>query len=387
MRSEPLDACSPLTIQGPLPELWFAVIERSEELCGFDQKVLYAQAAGAAGAIVFNNVPGAGLLTMGAMFVEPVDIPSVFVTYESGQRLLDAIELAKPAGPTARITPSSAEAAWSLLAMSLIAMVVLTCVLVTFYFVRRQHSGPSAAAALRRTAVMGTASARATAAQVRRLKSFTYRRAAQLPHDADSCSICLDDFEPGEKLKVLRCQHVFHQKCVDKWLVSRRAICPLCKADPFATEEEEAPRASNERTPLLATHRSRSGSDERAGGPTSAHSAPSAFASSSAAPLDGHEAAEAGPGGGGGQTSVGSGRHGEGGRRGGRRSRRNSRRSQRAGGEELGSMLEVAEAEDSAEVAVEIDADAAHDAVVVDIQEEAQEEAGGDADAESEGSS
>jgi Ring finger domain len=55
----------------------------------------------------------------------------------------------------------------------------------------------------------------------------------------DCCSICLDDYESGDVLRVLACQHVYHAKCIGKWLVERSAVCPLCKEDLFVEEEEE----------------------------------------------------------------------------------------------------------------------------------------------------
>ena len=45
-----------------------------------------------------------------------------------------------------------------------------------------------------------------------------------------TCSICIDDFEEGEKLRLLpRCGHLFHTDCILPWLTERKACCPLCK--------------------------------------------------------------------------------------------------------------------------------------------------------------
>lgn len=44
------------------------------------------------------------------------------------------------------------------------------------------------------------------------------------------CSICIDEFEAGERLTLLpRCQHAFHRDCIKPWLMERQGCCPLCK--------------------------------------------------------------------------------------------------------------------------------------------------------------
>ena len=48
------------------------------------------------------------------------------------------------------------------------------------------------------------------------------------------CSICIDDFILGEKVRMLpRCGHIFHLECVVPWLTEREDTCPLCKTPVF----------------------------------------------------------------------------------------------------------------------------------------------------------
>ncbi|KAL2125890.1 hypothetical protein VTI74DRAFT_2342 [Chaetomium olivicolor] len=43
------------------------------------------------------------------------------------------------------------------------------------------------------------------------------------------CSICTEDFQVGEDVRVLPCNHKFHPPCIDPWLVNVSGTCPLCR--------------------------------------------------------------------------------------------------------------------------------------------------------------
>ncbi|KAF2198119.1 hypothetical protein GQ43DRAFT_483568 [Delitschia confertaspora ATCC 74209] len=49
----------------------------------------------------------------------------------------------------------------------------------------------------------------------------------------DNCAICLDALENEDDVRGLTCGHAFHAGCLDPWLTSRRACCPLCKSDYY----------------------------------------------------------------------------------------------------------------------------------------------------------
>lgn len=43
------------------------------------------------------------------------------------------------------------------------------------------------------------------------------------------CTICQDDLAEGERVRAIRaCQHLFHSRCLDPWLISK-GDCPLCR--------------------------------------------------------------------------------------------------------------------------------------------------------------
>jgi len=41
------------------------------------------------------------------------------------------------------------------------------------------------------------------------------------------CTICTEDFNVGEDVRVLPCNHKFHPSCIDPWLVNVSGTCPL----------------------------------------------------------------------------------------------------------------------------------------------------------------
>ncbi|CAI6340657.1 unnamed protein product [Periconia digitata] len=87
------------------------------------------------------------------------------------------------------------------------------------------------------------------------------------PDEGLGCSICTDDFEKGQDLRVLPCNHKFHPECVDPWLLNVSGTCPLCRVDlrPVTsnTSEDEDQDPDHLAPPLASdadpAHRRRSG--------------------------------------------------------------------------------------------------------------------------------
>lgn len=69
------------------------------------------------------------------------------------------------------------------------------------------------------------------------------------PLELSCCSICLDEYEPGDRLRCLDpCHHAFHARCIGRWLSERSATCPLCKTELYDPDEgnEEEDSSSSE---------------------------------------------------------------------------------------------------------------------------------------------
>ncbi len=52
-----------------------------------------------------------------------------------------------------------------------------------------------------------------------------------LKHGAEAealcCSVCIDDFVEGEKVRILPCRHIYHQQCIDPWFLKKSGTCPI----------------------------------------------------------------------------------------------------------------------------------------------------------------
>ncbi|CAI9768061.1 unnamed protein product [Fraxinus pennsylvanica] len=43
------------------------------------------------------------------------------------------------------------------------------------------------------------------------------------------CAVCLCRIDEGDEVRELRCNHLYHRVCIDRWLGYGHKTCPLCR--------------------------------------------------------------------------------------------------------------------------------------------------------------
>ncbi|KAJ5541443.1 hypothetical protein N7494_006519 [Penicillium frequentans] len=50
------------------------------------------------------------------------------------------------------------------------------------------------------------------------------------------CAVCLEQVDRSEEIRELRCLHVFHRECLEKWFLGDHYNCPLCHRAYFVAQ-------------------------------------------------------------------------------------------------------------------------------------------------------
>lgn len=67
-----------------------------------------------------------------------------------------------------------------------------------------------------------------TKEQIDNLSTRTYGQASLEGELGRACSVCINEYAQGNKLRRLPCSHEFHIHCIDRWL-SENNTCPICR--------------------------------------------------------------------------------------------------------------------------------------------------------------
>lgn len=78
-----------------------------------------------------------------------------------------------------------------------------------------------------------------TPEKINALKLIGYKELLANNPDNKTCAICYDEYTESSIMRVMECpgNHVFHLKCIDRWLV-KSDKCPMCNCSVFHSIEE-----------------------------------------------------------------------------------------------------------------------------------------------------
>uniref|UniRef100_A0A8C9W882 E3 ubiquitin-protein ligase RNF13 n=1 Tax=Scleropages formosus TaxID=113540 RepID=A0A8C9W882_SCLFO len=252
--ARPENACEPIE-PPPRDNLTGAFIVLIKRLdCNFDVKVLNAQKAGYKAAIV-HNVDSDDLISMGSNdldILKQIDIPSVFVGEETANSLREEYTYDK-GGHVVLLPDFSLPLEYYLIPFLIIVGICLILIVVFMITKCVQDRHRARRSRLRKD-------------QLKKLPVHKYKKGDVY----DVCAICLDEYEEGDKLRVLPCSHAYHCKCVDPWLTKTKKTCPVCKQKVVPSqgdsdsESDDADSGhedseASESTPLLRSLASASG--------------------------------------------------------------------------------------------------------------------------------
>ncbi|XP_055013679.1 E3 ubiquitin-protein ligase RNF13 [Boleophthalmus pectinirostris] len=176
--------------------------------------------------------------------MKQIDIPSVFVSEEAANSLKEDYTFEK-GGHVVLLPDFSLPLEYYLIPFLIIVGICLILIVVFMITKFVQDRRRARRSRLRKD-------------QLKKLPIHKYKKGDSY----DVCAICLDEYEEGDKLRVLPCSHAYHSKCVDPWLTKTKKTCPVCKqkvvpsqddsdsdseGDSGADENEEV----SESTPLL----------------------------------------------------------------------------------------------------------------------------------------
>lgn len=250
--SEPEDACTDIKPAPNKDESWFLLAKRYP--CPFEAKVRNAAKAGYKAVIIYSIDPNKRPSYFSSQKVQyNLDIPTILISYADGDTIKHRYLYDK--GYTAVILPRIPFPLNAYLLPFAIVIIVCLFLMVSFLVYQVIRCARGRRKLLRH---------RLTNKQLKQLLTTVYTKDSNY----DTCAICLDEYVPGEKLRVLPCGHCYHLRCIDPWLTKSRRICPVCKgkvrvagmSDISDTESEsgQSRRETNESTPLLRDIRTRS---------------------------------------------------------------------------------------------------------------------------------
>eukprot|EP00038_Savillea_parva_P008872 m.179727 g.179727 ORF g.179727 m.179727 type:complete len:563 (+) comp14841_c0_seq1:250-1938(+) len=234
--ANPLDGCRVTTLPPGVDETQpFVLLTRldSSSQCSPLEQADYASQAGAAGVINMAPTRSSFIYLLEKRESESnspdATIPQVAISGSSGYRLLTAA-LNNPGGRVSIQGPGGYNNDESTLdfIVAIVCMIVALFVLGYAFRVGRTLCLQPPAFVPPEESVQDVEERKRQIKQL--LNTLPVKPYDGADDEENVCSICLEQFEQQEEVRILRCDHYFHVDCIDPWLLSR-ANCPLCKDD------------------------------------------------------------------------------------------------------------------------------------------------------------
>jgi E3 ubiquitin-protein ligase RNF13 len=235
LSTEPENACKSVhvpTSNDTECNNYFAVVPRGN--CSFSEKAFYAQTSTPVqfGALIVYNdqepVPMSG-----ARYSDKVTIPVVMVDYECMQGLIHRYNYNDGYVVTIKVTPGYYDLIKYLVPFGAVISFCLIVLLISLIIrVCRER---------RRLARK-----RLSRSNLKKLPLVKFKKNQGM---YETCAVCLEDFEEGEKLRQLPCKHAYHTKCIDPWLTKNRKVCPVCKRKVGPSNHSDSSDSESERPP------------------------------------------------------------------------------------------------------------------------------------------
>merc|ERR1719354_590657 len=263
-------ACSPFTQE--FPEIdsskitgtqynasvskWIGVVQRGG--CPFDQKVFYMQQAGFQAVLIFNNNVEKGDVTvrMSAHSLgDEIYIFAGFLSRFDGMRLVSNLQI--PKQPIFGVlSPKSNDFITKEILLNGLSDMAVLFVLVIFtgsgfllfglilnFIYNLAIYGELFAVETMHEASLIILAIANQEPSAPKLKTITFPlktlTKSHLNNDwrlggvkgQEACPICIEEYEMGDTVRELPCHHMFHDTCVDPWLLKHNRLCPVCKRD------------------------------------------------------------------------------------------------------------------------------------------------------------